>query len=198
MPAGVTEDIVGNPTPGASYTYQYQPTSGNYQTATAVSNAVFGGLAGATAAAAVGVTGVGGEQASPVAFDCPGAAAARPQAAASGAGILLERCLGKHKQQTMCMCAGALGSAAATGAATFVALHLLTFGQTFSMMGRLNIPNLPPQFRQVCPCKAVTCCLTQCCLHTCQQRTAALSCRVHRTQSASCSCQARKVLPWRI
>ena len=60
MPAGVTEDIVGNPTTAASYTYQYQPLSGHYETATAVSNAVFGGLTGVTVAAAIGVTGVGG------------------------------------------------------------------------------------------------------------------------------------------
>ena len=38
---------------------------------------------------------------------------------------------------------------AAGGAATFVALHVLTFGQTFSLMSNLAIPNLPPQFRQV-------------------------------------------------
>ena len=60
MPAGVTEDIVGIPTTGASYTYVYQPQSGHYQAATAVSNAVFGGLMGVTTAAAVAVTGVGG------------------------------------------------------------------------------------------------------------------------------------------
>ena len=29
-----------------------------------------------------------------------------------------------------------------------MALHLMTYGQTFSMMGRLAIPNLPLQFRQ--------------------------------------------------
>ena len=30
-----------------------------------------------------------------------------------------------------------------------MALHMLTFGQTFALMSNLAIPNLPPQFRQV-------------------------------------------------